>query len=118
MTSPATGTPHQPDTILPALVSAFVRVTVNDVASEMVIRCFPTHRAHAGGGAAILGVLDGAASRERRSWISGRLADCPPSGRHPGGYATAVFVPLSAIAMASQVGFRVLGRWRLRMAQR
>ena len=70
-----------------------------------------------GGGAAILGVLDGAAELTGAAlkWISGRLAD-RPALRGPlilGGYATAVFVrPLSAIASAASqvVGFRVLDR--------
>lgn len=118
MTSPATGTPHQPDTIPPAVVGLSFVSLWNDVASEMVYPLLPNFIVRTlGGGAAILGVLDGAAELTGAAikWISGRLAD-RPSLRGPlilGGYATAVFVrPLSAIASAASqvVGFRVLDR--------
>lgn len=90
----------------------------NDVASEMVYPLLPNFIVGTlGGGAAILGLLDGAAEFTGAvlKWVSGRLAD-RPAWRCPlilWGYATAVLVrPLSAIASAAQqvVGFRVLDR--------
>ena len=90
----------------------------NDVASEMVYPLLPNFIVGTlGSGAAILGLLDGAAEFTGAvlKWVSGRLAD-RPALRGPlilWGYATAVLVrPLSAIASAAQqvVGFRVLDR--------
>jgi len=118
MTSPATSTPQQSGAIPPAVVGLSFVSLWNDVASEMVYPLLPNFIVGTlGGGAAILGVLDGAAELTGAAlkWISGRLAD-RPALRGPlilGGYATAVFVrPLSAIASAASqvVGFRVLDR--------
>ena len=118
MTSPATSTPQQSGAIPPAVVGLSFVSLWNDVASEMVYPLLPNFIVGTlGGGAAILGVLDGAAELTGAAlkWISGRLAD-RPGLRGPlilGGYATAVFVrPLSAIASAASqvVGFRVLDR--------
>ena len=118
MTSPATSTPQQSGAIPPAVVGLSFVSLWNDVASEMVYPLLPNFIVRTlGGGAAILGVLDGAAELTGAAlkWISGRLAD-RPGLRGPlilGGYATAVFVrPLSAIASAASqvVGFRVLDR--------
>lgn len=118
MTSPVTSTPHQSDAIPPAVVGLSFVSLWNDVASEMVYPLLPNFIVGTlGGGAAILGVLDGAAELTGAAlkWISGRLAD-RPGLRGPlilSGYATAVFVrPLSAVASAASqvVGFRVLDR--------
>ncbi len=118
MTLPATSTPQQSGAIPPAVVGLSFVSLWNDVASEMVYPLLPNFIVGTlGGGAAILGVLDGAAELTGAAlkWISGRLAD-RPGLRGPlilGGYATAVFVrPLSAIASAASqvVGFRVLDR--------
>jgi MFS family permease len=96
-----------------SLVSLF-----NDLASEMVYPLLPAFVTRTlGGGALLLGVLDGASELTSSvlKWVSGRLAD-RPGWRRPlilGGYATAVLVrPL--IALTSQawqvVGFRVIDR--------
>ena len=71
MTSPATGTPHQPDTIPPAVVGLSFVSLWNDVASEMVYPLLPNFIVRTlGGGAAILGVLDGAAElTDHRDWF-------------------------------------------------
>jgi MFS family permease len=96
-----------------SLVSLF-----NDFASEMVYPLLPAFvTGPLGGGAMILGVLDGAAdltSAALKLW-SGRLAD-RPGWRKPLillGYATAILVrPLIAVAGAAWqvVGFRVVDR--------
>jgi MFS family permease len=118
MTSPAASAPPRSDTVPPAVVGLSFVSLWNDVASEMVYPLLPNFIVRTlGGGAAILGVLDGAAELTGAAvkWISGRLAD-RPGFRGPlilGGYATAVFVrPLSAIASAATqvVGFRVIDR--------
>ncbi|MFL5403083.1 MAG: MFS transporter [Gemmatimonadales bacterium] len=96
-----------------ALVSLF-----NDFASEMVYPLLPAFVTRTlGGGALLLGVLDGASELTSSlvKWISGRLAD-RPGWRKPlilGGYAVAVLVrPLIAVASAAWqvIGFRVIDR--------
>jgi MFS family permease len=96
-----------------SLVSLF-----NDFASEMVYPLLPAFvTGTLGGGAALLGLLDGAADLTSAALkvASGRLAD-RPRWRGPlilTGYATAVLVrPLIAVAGAAWqvVGFRVIDR--------
>ena len=96
-----------------SLVSLF-----NDFASEMVYPLLPAFvTGPLGGGAALLGLLDGAADLTSAviKLVSGRLAD-RPRWRAPlilVGYATAVLVrPLIAAAGAAWqvVGFRVVDR--------
>jgi len=96
-----------------SLVSLF-----NDFASEMVYPLLPAFvTGTLGGGAALLGLLDGAADLTSAvlKVVSGRLAD-RPRWRAPlilAGYATAVLVrPLIAVAGAAWqvVGFRVVDR--------
>jgi MFS family permease len=96
-----------------SLVSLF-----NDFASEMVYPLLPAFVTRTlGGGALLLGVLDGASELTSSliKWMSGRLAD-RPGWRRPlilGGYAVAVLVrPLIAVASAAWqvVGFRIIDR--------
>src|SRR5215207_7357210 len=96
-----------------SLVSLF-----NDFASEMIYPLLPAFvTGTLGGGAALLGLLDGAADLTSAALklVSGRLAD-RPRWRGPlilVGYATAVLVrPLIAVAGAAWqvVGFRVVDR--------
>ena len=96
-----------------SLVSLF-----NDFASEMVYPLLPAFvTGTLGGGAALLGLLDGAADLTSAvlKVVSGRLAD-RPRWRGPlilVGYLTAVLVrPLIAVANAAWqvVGFRVIDR--------
>jgi len=96
-----------------SLVSLF-----NDFASEMVYPLLPAFVTRTlGGGALVLGVLDGASELTASvlKWISGRLAD-RPGWRKPlilGGYATAVLArPLIAASSAAWqvVAFRVIDR--------
>ena len=96
-----------------SLVSLF-----NDFASEMIYPLLPAFvTGTLGGGAALLGLLDGAADLTSAvlKVVSGRLAD-RPRWRAPlilVGYATAVLVrPLIAVAGAAWqvVGFRVVDR--------
>ena len=96
-----------------SLVSLF-----NDFASEMVYPLLPAFvTGTLGGGAALLGLLDGAADLTSAvlKVVSGRLAD-RPRWRGPlilAGYATAVLVrPLIAVSSAAWqvVGFRVIDR--------
>lgn len=96
-----------------SLVSLF-----NDFASEMVYPLLPAFvTGPLGGGAALLGLLDGAADLTSAvlKVVSGRLAD-RPRWRGPlilVGYATAVLVrPLIAVSSAAWqvVGFRVIDR--------
>lgn len=96
-----------------SLVSLF-----NDVASEMVYPLLPAFVTRTlGGGALLLGLLDGAADLTSAALkvVSGRLADRPGWRRALilFGYATAILVrPLTAVAGAAWqvVGFRVLDR--------
>ena len=90
----------------------------NDLASEMVYPLLPALvTGPLGGGALVLGLLDGAAELTSAALkvVSGRLAD-RPGWRGPlilVGYATAVLVrPLIAVAGAAWqvVGFRVIDR--------
>src|SRR5689334_18847455 len=96
-----------------SLVSLF-----NDFASEMVYPLLPAFvTGPLGGGAALLGLLDGAADLTSAvlKVVSGRLAD-RPRWRGPlilVGYLTAVLIrPLIAVASAAWqvVGFRVIDR--------
>ncbi|MEO6056523.1 MAG: MFS transporter [Gemmatimonadales bacterium] len=96
-----------------SLVSLF-----NDFASEMVYPLLPAFvTGTLGGGAALLGLLDGAADLTSAvlKVVSGRLAD-RPGWRRPlilVGYATAVLIrPLIAVSSAAWqvVGFRVIDR--------
>jgi MFS family permease len=96
-----------------SLVSLF-----NDFASEMVYPLLPAFVTRTlGGGALLLGVLDGASelTSSLLKWVSGRLAD-RPGWQRPlilAGYGTAVLVrPLIAVANAAWqvVGFRVIDR--------
>ena len=96
-----------------SLVSLF-----NDFASEMVYPLLPAFVTRTlGGGALILGILDGASELTSSvlKWISGRLAD-RPGWRRPlilGGYATAILVrPLIAFTNKAWqvVGFRIIDR--------
>ena len=90
----------------------------NDLASEMVYPLLPALvTGPLGGGALVLGLLDGAAELTSAALkvVSGRLAD-RPGWRGPlilVGYATAVLVrPVIAISSAAWqvVGFRVIDR--------
>jgi MFS family permease len=110
-TARATGVPPTVKGL--ALVSLF-----NDFASEMVYPLLPAFVTRTlGGGALLLGVLDGASELTSSvvKWVSGRLAD-RPGWRRPlilGGYAVAVLVrPLIAVANAAWqvIGFRVIDR--------
>ena len=95
-----------------SLVSLF-----NDFASEMVYPLLPAFITSLGGGAALLGALDGASDLTSAAlkWITGRWAD-RPGWRKPlvlGGYATALLVrPLISIAGSGMqvLGFRVVDR--------
>jgi len=95
-----------------SLVSLF-----NDFASEMVYPLLPAFVTSLGGGAALLGALDGASDLTSAllKWLSGRWAD-RPGWRKPlilVGYGTALLVrPLIALAGAAWqvVGFRVVDR--------
>jgi MFS family permease len=110
-TARATGVPPTVKGL--SLVSLF-----NDFASEMVYPLLPAFVTRTlGGGALLLGVLDGASELTSSvvKWVSGRLAD-RPGWRRPlilGGYAVAVLVrPLIAVANAAWqvIGFRVIDR--------
>lgn len=104
---------------VPAAVKGLSLVSLfNDFASEMVYPLLPAFvTGTLGGGAALLGLLDGAADLTSAllKVVSGRLAD-RPRWRGPLillGYATAVLVrPLIAVAGAAWqvVGFRVIDR--------
>ena len=105
-------------TVPPAVKGLSLVSLFNDFASEMVYPLLPAFvTGTLGGGAVILGLLDGAAdltSAALKLW-SGRLAD-RPGWRKPLillGYATAILVrPLIAVAGAAWqvVGFRVVDR--------
>ncbi len=108
-----------PDARLPTAVKGLSLVSLfNDFASEMVYPLLPAFiTLTLGGGAAILGALDGAADLAASlvKWISGRQSD-RPGWRKPlilGGYLSAVLIrPLMSFAGAAWqvVGFRVLDR--------
>jgi MFS family permease len=111
---------HRPDVsrVPPAVKGLSLVSLFNDFASEMVYPLLPAFvTATLGGGAALLGLLDGAADLTSAvlKVVSGRLAD-RPRWRTPlilVGYATAVLVrPLIAVAGAAWqvVGFRVIDR--------
>src|SRR3954454_19635309 len=119
---PRPGFPHRepPDRrgVPPAVRGLSLVSLFNDFASEMVYPLLPAFvTGTLGGGAALLGLLDGAAdlTSAMLKVVSGRLAD-RPRWRGPLillGYATAVLVrPLIAVASAAWqvVGFRVVDR--------
>ena len=115
----ALSTPPPPPGRVPPAVKGLSLVSLfNDFASEMVYPLLPAFvTGTLGGGAALLGLLDGAADLTSAvlKVVSGRLAD-RPRWRGPlilVGYATAVLVrPLIAVAGAAWqvVGFRVVDR--------
>lgn len=105
-------------TRLPQTVKGLSLVSLfNDFASEMVYPLLPAFVTSLGGGAALLGALDGASDLTSAllKWFSGRWAD-RPGWRKPlilVGYGTALLVrPLIALAGAAWqvVGFRVVDR--------
>jgi MFS family permease len=109
----------RPSDRLPPAVKGLSLVSLfNDFASEMVYPLLPAFvTGTLGGGAALLGLLDGAADLTSAALkiVSGRLAD-RPRWRRPlilGGYFTAVLVrPLISAAGAAWqvVGFRIIDR--------
>jgi MFS family permease len=117
VTVPAPAPPQT--TRLPPAVKGLSLVSLfNDFASEMVYPLLPAFvTGTLGGGAALLGLLDGAADLTSAvlKVVSGRLAD-RPRWRGPlilVGYLTAVLVrPLIAVSSAAWqvVGFRVIDR--------
>jgi MFS family permease len=120
MTAPQAVRPAAPEVSrLPPAVKGLSLVSLfNDFASEMVYPLLPAFvTGTLGGGAALLGVLDGAADLTSAvlKVVSGRLAD-RPRWRGPlilVGYFTAVLVrPLISVANAAWqvVGFRVIDR--------
>lgn len=111
-------TPSPSSRVPPAVKGLSLVSLFNDFASEMVYPLLPAFvTGTLGGGAALLGLLDGAADLTSAvlKVVSGRLAD-RPRWRGPlilVGYATAVLVrPLIAVAGAAWqvVGFRVVDR--------
>jgi MFS family permease len=103
---------------LPATVKGLSLVSLfNDFASEMVYPLLPAFVTSLGGGAALLGALDGASDLTSAGlkWLSGRWAD-RPGWRKPLvliGYGTALLIrPFIALAGsgAQVVGFRVIDR--------
>src|SRR5690349_23001124 len=120
MTAPQAVRPAAPEVSrLPSAVKGLSLVSLfNDFASEMVYPLLPAFvTGTLGGGAALLGLLDGAADLTSAvlKVVSGRLAD-RPRWRGPlilVGYLTAVLIrPLIAVASAAWqvVGFRVIDR--------
>ena len=110
--------PRDVNRVPPAVKGLSLVSLFNDFASEMVYPLLPAFvTGTLGGGAALLGLLDGAADLTSAvlKVVSGRLAD-RPRWRAPlilVGYATAVLVrPLIAVAGAAWqvVGFRVVDR--------
>jgi len=117
-TAPTAHTPAPAPGGLPPTVKGLSLVSLfNDFASEMVYPLLPAFITSLGGGAAILGALDGASDLTSAAlkWISGRWAD-RPGWRKPlvlGGYATALLVrPLMSLAGSGMqvLGFRVVDR--------
>jgi MFS family permease len=115
VTAPA---PPQTTRLPPAVKGLSLVSLFNDFASEMVYPLLPAFvTITLGGGAALLGLLDGAADLTSAvvKVVSGRLAD-RPRWRGPlilVGYLTAVLVrPLIAVSSAAWqvVGFRVIDR--------
>ena len=115
VTAPA---PPQATRLPPAVKGLSLVSLFNDFASEMVYPLLPAFvTGTLGGGAALLGLLDGAADLTSSvlKVASGRLAD-RPRWRGPlilAGYLTAVLVrPVIAVASAAWqvVGFRVIDR--------
>jgi len=115
VTAPA---PPQATRLPPAVKGLSLVSLFNDFASEMVYPLLPAFvTGTLGGGAALLGLLDGAADLTSAvlKVVSGRLAD-RPRWRGPLillGYLTAVLVrPLIAVSSAAWqvVGFRVIDR--------
>jgi MFS family permease len=115
VTAPA---PPQTTRLPPAVKGLSLVSLFNDFASEMVYPLLPAFvTGTLGGGAALLGLLDGAADLTSAvlKVVSGRLAD-RPRWRGPlilVGYLTAVLVrPLIAVSSAAWqvVGFRVIDR--------
>jgi MFS family permease len=109
---------HDVTRVPPAVKGLSLVSLFNDFASEMVYPLLPAFvTGTLGGGAALLGLLDGAADLTSAvlKVVSGRLAD-RPRWRGPlilAGYATAVLVrPLIAVSSAAWqvVGFRVIDR--------
>lgn len=108
-----------PKPSVPPAVKGLAAVSFfNDFASEMVYPLLPAFiTSGLGGGAAMLGALDGAADLAAAAvkWVSGRLAD-RRGWRRPlilAGYLTAVLVrPIMAFASAAWqvIGFRVVDR--------
>ena len=108
-----------PPPVVPRPVKGLAAVSFfNDFASEMVYPLLPAFiTSGLGGGAAILGALDGAADLTSAvlRWFSGRLAD-RPGWRKPlilSGYLTAILVrPIISLATSAWqvVGFRVVDR--------
>lgn len=110
--------PTSPLPRLPATVKGLSLVSLfNDFASEMVYPLLPAFITSLGGGAALLGALDGASDLTSAAlkWITGRWAD-RPGWRKPlvlSGYATALLVrPLISLAGSGMqvLGFRVIDR--------
>jgi len=110
--------PPQATRLPPAVKGLSLVSLFNDFASEMVYPLLPAFvTGTLGGGAALLGLLDGAADLTSAvlKVVSGRLAD-RPRWRGPlilVGYLTAVLVrPLIAVSSAAWqvVGFRVIDR--------
>ncbi len=110
---------HPPPSAVPRPVKGLAAVSFfNDFASEMVYPILPAFITRSlGGGAVILGGLDGAADLTSAvlRWFSGRLAD-RPGWRKPlilAGYLTAILVrPIISLATSAWqvVGFRVVDR--------
>jgi len=116
MTEPASSA-HLPNRLPPTVKGLSLVSLFNDFASEMVYPLLPAFITSLGGGAALLGALDGASDLTSAAlkWISGRWAD-RPGWRKPLvliGYGTALLIrPFIALAGSGMqvVGFRVIDR--------
>ncbi len=112
------GTDRLTEPPLPPLVRGFAAVSaLNDIASEMVYPLLPAFVVGTlGGGAALLGALDGASALADATlrWVAGRFADRRSRGRFVvGGYTLAALArPLMGLATAggTVVGLRVVDR--------